>query len=67
MSRFNNLKAELAREDIKTKDLAKNLNVTSSTLNCKLRGVSEFTLSEMLKIKSIISTEHTLDYLFATN
>ena len=50
---FPNLNAELARKKIKTKELAKILNVSIKTANNKLSGRSEFTLSEIITIAAM--------------
>ena len=60
---FINLLAELARNNIKQKTLAKNLRISEKTLINKLKGKTEFTLKEMLIIKHIFHNKE-LEYLF---
>lgn len=60
---FINLLAELARNNIKQKTLAKNLGISEKTLINKLKGKTEFTLKEMLIIKHIFHNKE-LEYLF---
>lgn len=63
---LSNLKAEIARGDLKTKDLAQHLSISVRTINYKLSGETEFTLSEMMKLKEIFP-DNSLEYLFAMN
>ena len=62
---FRNLNAELARKDIKTKDLAKIIGVADKTASNKLKGETEFTLSEIKKIAALFP-DVSVEYLFAT-
>lgn len=61
---FPNLRAEMAREGITSKKLSIVIGVSPKTLSNKLYGRSEFTLAEMLKIKSKLFPDMTLEYLF---
>lgn len=61
---FPNLKAEMARRNIKVTDLASSIGVTPKTVYNRLSGRTEFTLSEMLTIKRRYFPDLTLDYLF---
>lgn len=61
---FPNLKAEMARRNIKVKDLASSIGVAPKTVYNRLSGRTEFTLSEMLTIKRHYFPDLTLDYLF---
>ena len=47
---FNNLLAEMARNRINQTQLAEVLHVSQKTVSNKLKGKSEFTLSELNKI-----------------
>ncbi|HEK4529257.1 TPA: XRE family transcriptional regulator [Clostridioides difficile] len=62
---FNNLKAEMARFDIKSSDVAKVLGVTNRAISCKFTGKTEFTRIEMFKIRKELFPNHSLDYLFS--
>lgn len=60
-----NLKAEMARFDIKNKDVADLLDLTPKTISVKLNNKGEFTRIEMCKIKEKFFSEFSLDYLFS--
>lgn len=62
---FNNLRAELARNNINAKELAEILNLSQKTVYNKLKGKSEFTLSEILKVQEMLP-DSSLEYLFET-
>lgn len=47
---YNNLKAELTRKGLTSKDLAFEIGMPIYTLYQKLRGKSDFTISETKKI-----------------
>lgn len=63
---FSNLKAEMARKSVSSKALSQCLGVSEKTVNNKLSGRTEFTLSEILKINSAIFPEYKLEYLFSS-
>lgn len=63
---FSNLNAEMAREKLTIKRLSKISGVNYESLKLKLRGVTEFKLSEMVAIKRTAFPDKTLDYLFQT-
>lgn len=60
---FRNLNAELSRNNLKPKDLAEKLNVSERTVHNKLKGKTEFTLSE-INIVSNLFPNVSIDYLF---
>ena len=60
---FSNLRAELTRHNIKSKDLAVALGVSEKTVSNKLYGRSEFTLSEINAISNLLP-DCVLSYLF---
>ena len=63
---FPNLRAEMARKNIKPTDISSALNITyDSTLN-KLNGKTDFTRTEIFKIRDAFFPDLTLDYLFKT-
>lgn len=62
---FRNLNAELCRCNIKTKELAHMLGVSIKTINNKMSGRSEFTLSEIKAIASLFPNV-SITYLFET-
>ena len=61
---FRNLEAEMARNGIKNKDIARLLKCNSKTLNFKMSGKREFKLSEIKAIKAYIPGNFSLDFLF---
>lgn len=54
---YKKLKALMVERDITQKDLAKVLNINVSTLNFKLNGKSEFTLSEAFTISAFFGNK----------
>ena len=61
---YPNLLAELARRKMTQGELAGKLGMTKTCLSMKINGKSGFTLKEANRIKRILATEETLDYLF---
>lgn len=61
---FSNLRAEMAKRNIKGKDLAALLNVRSATIYDKMNGHYDFTYKETLAIKNHFFPEYELEYLF---
>ncbi len=61
---FNNLLAEMARNRINQTQLAEVLHVSQKTVSNKLKGKSEFTLSELNKIMGLFEGDVSFDYLF---
>lgn len=63
---YPNLRAEMARQNIKGNDIASLLNVTKNTASWKLRGKTDFTRSEIFKIKDGLFPNLSLEYLFTS-
>lgn len=61
---LRNLKAEMARAEVKGKDIAEFLNVRDATVYDKLNGHYAFSFNEALAIKKRFFPEHDLEYLF---
>ncbi|MGI1659605.1 MAG: helix-turn-helix domain-containing protein [Desulfitobacterium sp.] len=61
---FKNLRAEMAREGIKNKDLAFLFGLSNKSISNRLSGETEFTRSEMFKIQEHFFKDLTLEYLF---
>lgn len=65
---YNNLEAELARAHILKYELAEIIGIFPTTLTTRLKGESDFKLSEMRLIRDRLQKEtgeyYTLDYLF---
>ncbi|MBC8581495.1 helix-turn-helix domain-containing protein [Zhenhengia yiwuensis] len=62
---FRNLKAEMGRNSIRAKDIAKALNVREATISFKMNGKSDFTFNEAKQIKEIFFPDLDIEYLFA--
>ena len=63
---FFNLNAEMGRAKLTIKKLSGITAINYESSKLKLRGVTEFKLSEMMAIKRKAFPDKTLDYLFAT-
>lgn len=61
---YRNLEAEIARRKFTKAKLAEELGITPTTLSFKLNGKSTLSLKECVKIKQILRTEETIDFLF---
>ncbi len=61
---YKNLEAEMARSGFTRFRLAKELGITPTTLSLKLNGKSNLSLKECVRIKKILGTNKTVDYLF---
>ena len=62
---YPNLDAEMARNDIKKRDLAECLGVRYATIIDKTKGRRPFLLDEAIKIKRRFFPHCDLEYLFA--
>ena len=68
---YSNLKAEMARRGLTSKDLALKIEMPFTTLYKKLRGDNDFCLKETKKIiqelgKDEQGNDYTCEYLFNT-
>lgn len=61
---YANLHDALKRKNISLKKYAEFLGVTEKTVQNKIQGQTEFTLSEVDKTLSFLFPEYTLNYLF---
>ncbi|WP_090775381.1 DNA-binding protein [Shouchella lonarensis] len=61
---LRNLRAEMARIDVKTADIAELLSVRYGTVNDKLNGKTDFSVSHAAKIKNEFFPEQDIEYLF---
>ena len=65
---YGNIKAELARHDLKISDLAESLGITTQSMYNKLNGKYDFNLSELTSVKRFFELRtgegFTLEYLF---
>ena len=61
---FENLRAEMARKEIRIRHIAWTLDVNRDTAARKLSGKVPITLSEAFRIQRIYFPDLTLQYLF---
>lgn len=64
MGMFPNIRAEMARQKITSRELAKKLGMSTSTMSTKLNGKYPFTLDEAKEIKTALKTKLTVEELF---
>lgn len=63
---YPNLNAEMSRNDLEQKDIAKKLNKGQDAISLKFNGKRAWLLDEAKKIKAYFFPNLTIDYLFAT-
>lgn len=61
---FKNLRAEMAREGLTIRAISNKLGITDKTFRSKLHGKTEFTRSEMVKLRNTFFSNLTIEYLF---
>jgi DNA-binding Xre family transcriptional regulator len=61
---FKNLKVELLKKDMNQTILAEEIGMSYSSFYNKMIGKTDFTRSEMVRIKEKLGTDLTLDELF---
>lgn len=64
---YHNLIIAIKKSNIRIINLADNIGVTEKTLRNKLNGITEFTWPEVLRIRSIVAPETSLEELFDKN
>jgi len=62
---FPNLKAEMARHNVRTKDIATVAGIAETSANNKIAGRTPFTLEEAIKIRDNLFPGMEIDYLFS--
>jgi len=62
---YRTLEAEIVRQGLNKKILAKDLGMSYGTLLAKLKGEYSFTLDEAIKFKKVVSVGMPIDDLFA--
>lgn len=62
---YPNLRAEMTRHNISTQEMAQRIGISDRTLRNKLVGTSDFSLSEITKIKQGCFPNFTFEYLFS--
>lgn len=60
----SNLKAEMARNSVTVKDLAKAIGKTEKTASAKICGKYDFTLPECIEIRNRFFPDCSIEYLF---
>jgi hypothetical protein len=61
---FPNLRAEMARKNITSREVSKKLDIGVKSMSNKLIGKTEFKRKEMFTIKHEYFPEMPIDYLF---
>ena len=65
---FINLQKEMINADIGKRELAEGIGISYNTFRNKIRGRSEWRITEMLEIQKILGSitkdQKTIDYLF---
>lgn len=61
---YPNVRGEMARKRLTLEPIAKELNITITTLSLKLNGRAPITLNEAKAIKRILETDIPLEILF---
>ena len=61
---FENLKAELRKKNISMVAVARTIHCSEKSIQNKINGSTEFTLSEILAINEQLLPEFDLKYLF---
>ena len=61
---FQNLKAEMARNNVTVSDFARLLNKTERSVRDKINGKGDFTWSEITAIRSKFFPDLGIEYLF---
>lgn len=64
---YKNLLAEMVRNDIDKKDLARTLQLSEKTVSNKLNGITAFTVPEAKVIMQMLPKNYTFDYLFTVD
>lgn len=62
---YKNLKAEMIKQDISIKDIAKLLNIKVDTARLKVNGKIPFRMPECKVIASLFQENNSIDYLFS--
>lgn len=61
---FFNILAEMARRDLTKSEMSKILDISLCTFNKKIKGSSDFTVSEIFKMQEIFNDSNcTFEYL----
>jgi len=63
---LHNLLAEMAKKNIKKKDIAQALDIDNKTLWNKLNGVTQFKATELLAVRDTYFPDCDIEYLFKT-
>lgn len=61
---YRELLGEMFKKGLNKNDLAKEIGVAEKTLRNKLKGKTDFTWSEVKKIRDIVAPNYTIEELF---
>ena len=66
---FKNLEAEMTRKNMSFEKMSELLGISYNSFRFKMKGITEWKYSEMLKIQDVLSTttKLSLEYLFEMN
>lgn len=64
---YRNLEAEMAREGILKKDISRCLDLRYATVIDKMKGRTQFSISEAFRLKDRFFPGLTIEYLFETS
>lgn len=64
---LNNLRAEMARQNVSATELARVMNKSDRSVRDKIREKYEFTLSECMAIRDTFFPSCSLEYLFESS
>ena len=61
---YRNLKAEMARNDVTARELAKRVGMTEASFSLKMHGKRQFSIYEAKRIRRVLGTDVELEELF---
>jgi len=64
---YKNLKAEMVRQDVDIKQIARLLGIKTDTARLKVNGRVPFRMGECNCIATLFSENNSIDYLFKEN
>ena len=67
MRKFPNLESEIKKRRIKKVDIAKALDISSQSIQNKLKGVTPFTWDEVVKMQEEFFPDVSKEYLMQTS
>lgn len=61
---FGRIEAQMALVGINERELARSLGIGYDTLLAKMSGISSFTLDEAVKLRDVLQSGDSIEYLF---